>query len=156
MDDNAEQNNIQQPATFNWPLDPVTQGTLRRWLAQEPSSNIRYIVWRVWDYATFLATGTTVAGDLECPFDGTITEVYAFSDTAGTTNTTTVDINKNGTTILSTKITIDSTEKTSRTAATPSVISVSSIVEGDILTVDIDAIQTTPAKGLTVILVINT
>lgn len=157
MGENAEQNNNQQPASFTWPLDPVTQGTLRRWLGSEPvDASIRYVVWRVWDYATFLATGNVAGGDFECPFDGTITEVYAYSDTAGTTNTTTVDINKSGTTILSTKITIDSTEKTSRTAATPPVISVSSITEGNIITVDIDAVQTSPARGLTVVLVIST
>jgi hypothetical protein len=112
--------------------------------------NVRYVYYRIVEATTDTAIATTKGGDFECPFTGTITEVGAYVDTAGTTNLTTVDINKNGTTIISTKITIDSTEKSSRTAATPAVISVSSITAGDLLTFDIDAVQTTAAKGLTV------
>lgn len=111
--------------------------------------NVRYILYRVVEATTDTAVATTKGGDLEFPFTGTITEVGAYVDTAGTTNLTTVDINKAGTTILSTKITIDSTEKTSRTAATAPVISVSAITAGDLLTFDIDTVQTTAAKGLT-------
>lgn len=112
--------------------------------------NVRYINIRVLDKTTNNAAATTVGGDFECPITGTIIEIGAYVDTAGTTGTETVDVNKNGTTIISTKITIDSTEKSSRTAAAPPVISVSSIAAGDLITIDIDAIQTTPAKGLTV------
>lgn len=112
--------------------------------------NVRYVLYRILEKATATTVSTTVGGDLEFPFTGTITEVGAFVDTAGTTNLTTVDINKAGTTILSTKITIDSTKKSSRTAATAPVISVSSITAGDVLTFDLDAIQTTAALGLTI------
>ena len=112
--------------------------------------NVRYVIIRLLAAATATTVSTTVGGDVEFPFTGTIIEVGAYVDTAGTTNLTTVDINKAGTTILSTKITIDSTEKSSRTAATAPVISVSSITAGDILTFDIDAIQTTAALGLSV------
>lgn len=111
--------------------------------------NVRYIMYRIVEATTDTAIANVKGGDFEVPITGTITEVGAYVDTAGTTNLTTVDINKNGTTILSTKITIDSTEKSSRTAATPAVISVSSIAVGDLLTFDIDAVQTTAAKGLT-------
>jgi hypothetical protein len=114
--------------------------------------NVRYFLIRVIDATTNVSTGNIKGGDVEVPFTGTITEVGAYGDTAGTTGVQTVDINKNGTTILSTKITIDTTEKSSRTAATPPVISVSSISAGDLLTIDVDGVQTTPAKGLTVIL----
>lgn len=112
--------------------------------------NVRYIMYRIVEATTDTAVANVKGGDFEVPITGTITEVGAYVDTAGTTNTTTVDINKNGTTILSTKITIDSTEKSSRTAATPPVISVSSITAGDLLTFDIDAVHTTAAKGLTI------
>lgn len=112
--------------------------------------NVRYVLYRILEKATATTVSTTVGGDVEFPFTGTITEVGASVDTAGTTNLTTVDINKAGTTILSTKITIDSTEKSSRTAATAPVISVSAITAGDVLTFDIDAIQTTAALGLTI------
>lgn len=93
---------------------------------------------------------TTIGGDFVMPFNGYITEVGATVDTAGTTGTMQIDINKNGTSILTTKITIDSTEKTSRTAATPPVIdtSLKSFSIGDIFTFDVDTVQSTVAKGL--------
>lgn len=105
---------------------------------------------------TDCAAATSVGGDFECPLTGTIEEVGAYVDTAGTTGTMTVDINKAGTTIMTTnKVTIDSTEKSSRTAATSPGITTSSITAGDILTFDIDAVHTTAAKGLTIRLAIR-
>ena len=113
--------------------------------------NVRYILIRILAAATATTVSTSVGGDFEVPFTGTITEVGAYVDTAGTTNLTTIDINKAGTTIMTTnKITIDSTEKSSRTAATAPGITTSAVAVGDILTFDIDAIQTTAALGLTI------
>jgi hypothetical protein len=61
---------------------------------------------------------------------------------AGTTSgLTTVDINEGGVSILSTKLSIDYGEKTSTTAATPSVISDTSLADDAEITVDIDAIS---------------
>lgn len=81
----------------------------------------------------------------------TITGVRASVNTAPTGAVLTVDINKNGTSILSTKLTIDATEKTSTTAAIPAVISTPSIADDDEITVDIDTIGSTIAgKGLKV------
>lgn len=65
----------------------------------------------------------------------------------------TVDINKNGTSILSTKLTIDNTEKTSVTAATPAVISTTAWADDDEFTVDIDQIGDGTAKGLKIALI---
>lgn len=116
----------------------------------------RYIVWRVLDSGSFQSVAS-FGGDFEVPFDGTITAVYAYADTAGTTGSATIDIHLNGTTIMSaTKISIETTEKSSRNATTQPVLTTTAVVTGNILTVDIDAIQTTPAKGLTVVLVITT
>jgi len=112
--------------------------------------NVKYFLYRVLGNTTDNATGTAIGGDLELPFTGTITEVGAWVDTAGVTGVQTIDINLNGTTVISTKITIDSTEKSSRTAAAAPVISVTAVTAGDIITVDVDGIQTTAAKGLTV------
>ena len=93
------------------------------------------------DLTTALSVGTTVAY-LRMPFAMTVTEVRASLLTAGSTSgTTTIDINKNGTSILSTKLTIDATEKTSTTAATAAVISTSSLSDDDEITIDIDAIS---------------
>jgi hypothetical protein len=113
-------------------------------------ARMRYFLCRIVGETTNTAIANVVGGDVETPVIGVITEVGAYVDTAGTTGLTTIDINKNGTTILSTKITIDSGEKSSRTAATSPVISVTSLSIADVLTFDIDGISTTAAKGLTV------
>lgn len=72
--------------------------------------------------------------------------------TAGTTGTTDVQIRNKTDSVdmLSTKLTIDSTETDSSTAATPAVIDTTKddVVTGDVLAIDIDAISTTAAKGL--------
>lgn len=65
----------------------------------------------------------------------------------------TVDVNESGTSILSTKLTIDNTEKTSSTAATPPVISDPTLAADSEMSIDIDQIGNGSAKGLKVILV---
>jgi hypothetical protein len=110
----------------------------------------RILMYRVQDKDTNNAVATGQGGDFSCPVAGTITSVVATVDTAGTTGTATYDINLNGTTIMSaTKLTIDTGEKTSRTAATAAVLTTTAIAIGDVLTFDTDATHTTPAKGLT-------
>jgi len=89
---------------------------------------------------TAVATGVT---EFQMPYAFTLTEVRATLTTAPTTDAGfTVDINEGGTTILSTKITIDATEKTSTSAATPAVISDSSLADGAVITIDVDAAST--------------
>lgn len=71
-----------------------------------------------------------------------VTSVKASLTTAPTTSgTTTIDINEGGTTILSTKLTIDTTEKTTETAATAAVISDDTLADDSEITIDIDAIS---------------
>lgn len=65
----------------------------------------------------------------------------------------TVDVNENGSSILSTKLTIDNGEKTSVTAATPPVLSDTSLADDAEITIDIDQVGTPLAKGLTVTLI---
>lgn len=83
-----------------------------------------------------------------------LTGVAAVVYTAGTTGTLDVQIrNHTDTTdMLSTKITIDSGEVDTLTAATPAVIDTTKddVVTGDVIAIDIDTIHTTPAKGLVV------
>lgn len=113
--------------------------------------NVRYVFYRIIEATTDTSTGTTKGGDFEAPFTGTITEIGAYVDTAGTTGTMIVDVNKNGTTLMTTdKVSIDTTEKSSRTAATAPTLTTTSITAGDLITFDIDAVHTTAAKGLTV------
>ena len=96
------------------------------------------------DLETDIETGTN-KGFTVSPVTGTIVGVYVDLLTPGTTTGITVDINKNATTILSTKLTTDATEPSSRTANTAAVISVPSIVEGDAITFDFDAVPTSAA-----------
>ena len=62
--------------------------------------------------------------------------------TAGTgVNLFTVDINEAGSTILSTKLTFDATETTSKSAATPVVISDTALAANSIITIDVDQLD---------------
>jgi hypothetical protein len=84
----------------------------------------------------------------------TLTAVRASVTTAPTDAVLTVDINEGGTTILSTKLTIDATEKTSTTAATAAVISDSALADDAEITIDIDQVGSTVAgAGLKVALI---
>ncbi len=78
--------------------------------------------------------------------------VHAEVITAGTTGTTDIQIHNvdNVLDMLSTKLTIDSAETGSDTAATAAVINTSNdhVNTNDVLRIDVDAISTTAAKGL--------
>jgi hypothetical protein len=64
----------------------------------------------------------------------------------------TVDVNEAGATILSTKITIDNTEKTSVTAATAPALSDTALADDAEMTIDVDTVGDGTAKGLKVTL----
>ena len=105
------------------------------------------------DETTPLTTGTAKVR-FRAPRAMTVTGVRASLTTAqagsGGGGIFTVDINEAGTTILSTKITIDNTEKTSTTAATPAVVSDTAIADDAEITIDIDQIGDGSATGLKV------
>ncbi len=71
--------------------------------------------------------------------------------TASTSGAVTVDINDDGSSILSTKLTIDQDEKTSTTAATDAVLSSTTVADDSEITIDIDGAGT-GADGLKVYL----
>jgi hypothetical protein len=107
------------------------------------------------DESTALATGTAKI-TFRMPRAVTLTAVRASLTTAQASGTIfTVDINEGGTSILSTKLTIDNTEKTSTTAATPPVISDTALADDAEITIDIDQIGNGTAKGLKVMLIGN-
>lgn len=82
------------------------------------------------------------------PYTTTTLEIWVELKTAQASgNIFTVDVHKNGTTILSTKITIDNTEETSLTALTAPVISVPSVTKGDKMTIDVDQVGNGTAIG---------
>ena len=93
------------------------------------------------DETTALTAGADKA-TFRMPYAFTLTAVRASLTTAGTgANLVTVDINEGGSTILSTKITIDATEKTSTTAAAAPVISDAALASDAEMTIDIDQID---------------
>lgn len=96
------------------------------------------------DETTALTTGTAKA-TFRMPYAFELTEVRANVTTAPTGSVLTVDINESGTTILSTKLTIDAGEETSTTAAIPVVISDSSLADDAKITIDIDTVGSTVA-----------
>lgn len=76
------------------------------------------------------------------PYACTLTNARASLTTASSSGIPTFDIKKNGTSILSTKLTIDVNEKTSLTAAIPLVISNSSLADDDEISIDINTAGT--------------
>lgn len=105
------------------------------------------------DETTDLTTGTGKV-TWRMPYAFTVTAVRASVTTAPAGSTITVDINESGTSILSTKLTIDAGEKTSTTAATAAVISDSSLADDAEMTIDIDQVgSSTAGAGLKVTLI---
>ena len=107
------------------------------------------------DETTALTTGVAKV-TFRMPYAFTLTAVRASVTTAPTGSVLTVDINEGGTSILSTKLTIDASEKTSTTAATAAVISDSALADDAEITIDIDTVGSTIAgAGLKVWLIGN-
>lgn len=104
------------------------------------------------DETTALTAGTAKV-TFRMPYAMTLSNVKASLSTAQSSGSTfTVDINEEGTSILSTKLTIDNTEKTSTTADVAAVISDSSLANDAEVTIDIDQVGDGTAKGLKVTL----
>lgn len=93
------------------------------------------------DETTAIEAGTGTI-TFRAPYALTLTGVRASLATASSSGVVTFDINVNGSTILSTKLTIDANEKTSETAATAAVISNTAIADDDEITIDIDTAGT--------------
>lgn len=89
------------------------------------------------DETTAIVTGTDKV-KFRMPFAMTVTAVRASLTTAASTGTFTVDIHESGTTILSTKLTFDATEKTTTTATTPAVISDADLADDAEISIDVD------------------
>lgn len=122
------------------------------WVHAVPAANpTDSIIVVVGDETTNITTGVSKV-TLRMPYAFTLTAVRSSLSTASSSGLPTVDINEGGVSILSTKLTIDATEKTSTTAATPAVISDSSLADDAEITIDID-VAGTGAKGLKVYLI---
>lgn len=100
------------------------------------------------DEGTDLATGSANL-TFRMPYAVTLTSVRANVNTAPVGSTINIDIKRAGTSIFSTLLSIDDGEKTSATAATPAVLSTTSLSDDDELVVSIEQVgSTTPGKGL--------
>lgn len=107
---------------------------------------------------TTTATGTSVGiAKMEMQFDGYISGIHANVGEAADDNLTTLQVQINDTNALSTPVTIDATETSSRTAAAAAVISstASGFVAGDILTFDVLTPANTPAKAMNANLIVT-
>jgi hypothetical protein len=105
------------------------------------------------DETTALTTGTAKV-TFRMPHAMTLTSVRASLTTAQASGSIfTVDINQSGSSVLGTKLTIDNTEKTSVTAATPATITTSPLTDDAEITIDIDQIGDGTATGLKITLI---
>lgn len=97
------------------------------------------------DETTAITIGTAKVS-FRMPYAMTVTSVRASLATASSSGNPAFDVNDGGVSIFSTTLTIDATETTSTTAATPAVISDSALADDALITIDIDTAGT-GAKG---------
>jgi len=100
------------------------------------------------DETTALTTGTAKV-TFRMPFAMTLTSVRSSLTTASSSGLPTVNIKESGTTIFSTNLSIDASEKTSTTAATAAVLSDTSLADDAEMTIDV-TVAGTGATGLKV------
>ena len=97
------------------------------------------------DEATVLAAASTSVPVVtyHMPYAFTLTNVKVGLTVAGTgAALVTIDVHEAGTTVLSTKVTVDATEKTSGTAATQPVVSDSALAVDSLIEIFVDVIDT--------------
>jgi hypothetical protein len=126
-----------------WESQKVPPSVMRKAFSTAP------IQFAVTGTATDL-TVSTFEIEVPIPYGFYATEVRANLITAPTGADAIFDCKMNGVTMLSTLVTIDAGEKTSKTATTPAVISVPSLIDDNVLTVNCTQIGSTIAgAGLT-------
>lgn len=131
---------------------PVTSQSGDYTVAQVTGAAPKVIQLAASDESSALTTGISKI-TFRMPYAMTLTAVRAsltVSQYSG--NILTVDINNNGSSVLSTKLTIDNMEETSTTAVTPAVISSSSLLDDTEITIDIDQVGDGSAIGLKITL----
>lgn len=134
---------------------PSLLSLLKTWitngLATVAQAKAEFLTIAVSDESTALTTGTAKI-TFRMPYAMTLSGVRANINTESSSGIVTVDINKNGNSVLGTKLTIDVGEKTSTTASTLAVISDTSLTDDAEITIDID-VAGSGAKGLKVTLI---
>lgn len=140
---------ISIPSTYSAPNTTVT--IIGDTMASIDSSSLKYAVSEPTKImfpvaGTIGATGTDVSLSYYAEYPYRVIGADLYTGTAGTTNSTTVDINKNGTTMFATKPTLATTVAASPTPFTAD--NGTSLSLNDKVTIDVDAIQTTSAIDL--------
>jgi hypothetical protein len=118
------------------------------WLGGAAAPDV--LVLAISDESTALTTGTAKI-TFRFPYAGRLVGIRGSLNTVSSSGTPTFDLNEAGTTMLSTKLTIDANELTSTTAATAAVISDAAFADDAEGTIDIDTAGT-GAKGAKVAL----
>lgn len=150
-------------ATFRTTFDPLNDYITGVHTATAPDELSRILLRYVREVCLYIPVGDettaiTAAANkaiFRNPFGAiTVTGIRASLSTAQTSGSIfTVDVNEGGTTILSTKLTIDNTEKTSTTAAAAAVISDTALADDAEISVDVDQIGDGTAKGLKIYII---
>ena len=106
------------------------------------------------DEVTALTSSATAKVTFRMPYAMTLTGIRASLTTAQASGSIlTVDVNQNGTSILSPKLTFDNGEKTTVTAATQPSILTPALTDDAEITVDVDQIGASGATGLKITLI---
>jgi len=105
------------------------------------------------DESSAITTGTSLV-TFRMPYNFYLSSIKASLTTAQTSGSLlTVNVKKNGSTVFSTNITFDNTEKTSKTATTPAVLSTNTVSDDDEITIDVTQVGDGTATGLKVYLI---
>ena len=116
-------------------------------------NNVESLIIACSDESTALTTGTAKV-TFRMPYAFSVAEIRASLTTAQTSGSIfTVDLKKGGASVFARTLTIDNTEKSSTTAASPAVISSFSLPDDSEMTVDIVQVGDGTAKGLKVTLI---
>lgn len=106
------------------------------------------------DEVTAITTGTKIK--FRVPYQFVLTAVRASLNVAQTAGSLfTVDVKLNGVSIFSTLLTFDNSENTTTTAATPAVLSTSTLTDAAEITIDVTQVGTGSPTGLKVYLIGN-
>lgn len=129
----------------------VTAGNITQHIASlKPTESI---ILACSDESSALTTGTSKL-TFRMPYAFTLSAVRASVSTAPTGSTIIIDINESGASVLSTRLSIDASEKTSVTAASAAVISDNALADDAEITIDIDQVgSATAGAGLKVVLI---
>lgn len=143
------------PSTYGAPNTTVT--IIGNTMASIDASSLKYgtigvepFAWTFATAGTLGATGTDVANVKYAEEPMVVLGAEIAVRSYGVTNNTTIDINKNGTTMFTTKPTLVSTGSMSLAPFTAD--NSTTLALFDMVSIDIDAIQTTPAVDLYVTL----